>query len=76
MNEEFKTYNDKQPSDDKAICNLPAQTIDSKLKAGWRLMFWSGAYFDEDNLKIRGDKFKDAPIFFATVEQINTKDMK
>lgn len=44
----------------------------SKQKAGWRLMFWSGADFEEDDLKIRGDKFKDASIFFTTVEQINT----
>jgi uncharacterized protein YdhG (YjbR/CyaY superfamily) len=103
MNEEIKVYNDKQTSDDKAICDLLAQTIDnelteaeskiwhahpvwfldgnpivgySKQKAGWRLMFWSGADFEEDNLKIRGDKFKDASIFFTTVEQINTKDLK
>ena len=48
----------------------------SKQKAGWRLMFWSGADFEEDNLKIRGDKFKDASIFITTLEQINTKDLK
>jgi len=48
----------------------------SKQKAGWRLMFWSGADFEEDNLKIRGDKFKDASVFFTAVEQINTKDLK
>jgi len=48
----------------------------SKQKAGWRLMFWSGADFEEDNLNIRGEKFKDASIFFKTAEQINTKDIK
>ena len=48
----------------------------SKQKAGWRLMFWSGFDFEEDNLKIKGDKFKDASVFFTTVEQINTKDLK
>ena len=31
MNGEIKTYNDKQTSDDKAICNLLSQTIDKEL---------------------------------------------
>ncbi len=48
----------------------------SKQKAGWRLMFWSGADFEEENLSVRGEKFKDASIFYTTVEQINTKDLK
>jgi hypothetical protein len=48
----------------------------SRQKAGMRLMFWSGADFDEDNLKIRGDKFKDASVFFTTIEEINTADLK
>jgi len=48
----------------------------SKQKAGWRLMFWSGADFEEDDLKIRGKKFKDASIFYTTVEQINIKDLQ
>lgn len=47
----------------------------SKQKAGWRLLFWSGADFDEDNLNIKGMKFKDASIFFSTVEQINIIDL-
>lgn len=47
----------------------------SKQKAGWRLLFWSGADFEEDNLNIKGAKFKDASIFFITVEQINTIDL-
>lgn len=48
----------------------------SKQKAGLRLMFWSGAGFDEDNLNIRGGKFKDASVFYTSVEQINVKDLK
>ena len=48
----------------------------SKQKAGWRLMFWSGAGFEEDHLNIRGAKFKDASIFYTTVEQINTRALK
>jgi hypothetical protein len=47
----------------------------SKQKAGWRLMFWSGADFEEEDLIVRGTKFKDASIFFTAVEQINTKDL-
>ncbi len=102
MNEEIKAYNECQTSDDKAICDLLAQTINaelteaqskiwhahpvwfldgnpivgySKQKAGTRLMFWSGADFEEDNLKIRGAKFKDASIFFTTAEQINIQEV-
>lgn len=48
----------------------------SKQKAGIRLMFWSGADFDEDDLKIRGAKFKDASILYTSAEQINTTDLK
>ncbi len=103
MNEDIIAYNDKQSSDDIAICKSLAQTIDNELtqadskiwhahpvwfldgnpivgygkqKAGWRLMFWSGADFEESNLKTRGDKFKDASIFYTAVEQINVKDLK
>lgn len=47
----------------------------SKQKAGWRLMFWSGADFEEPALNIKGNKFKDASIFFTAVEQINTIDL-
>lgn len=47
----------------------------SKQKAGLRLMFWSGADFKEEKLNIRGEKFKDASIFYTAVEQINTKDL-
>jgi Domain of unknown function (DU1801) len=103
MNENIKIYNDKQTSDDLAICNLLSLTIDnelteaeskiwhahpvwflagnpivgySKQKAGWRLLFWSGADFEEDKLSIRGKKFKDASILYNTVEQINTNELK
>ena len=48
----------------------------SKQKAGIRLMFWSGADFEEDELDIRAGKFKDASITFTDVEQINLKDLK
>ena len=39
-------------------------------------MFWSGADFDEEKLNVAGRKFKDASIFYSTVEQINAKDLK
>lgn len=48
----------------------------SKQKPGWRLMFWSGASFEEEKLNVPGKKFKDASIFYTAVEQINTKDLK
>ena len=47
----------------------------SKQKAGWRLMFWSGASFEEEKLNVVGKKFKDASIFYTSVEEINTKDL-
>jgi hypothetical protein len=48
----------------------------SKLKAGIRLMFWSGADFDEDDLKPGTGKFKDASIIYTSVDQINASDLK
>lgn len=48
----------------------------SKQKAGWRLMFWSGADFEEDGLAVKAKKFKDASIFYNTVEEINIKELK
>ena len=43
----------------------------SKQKKGLRLMFWSGAGFDEKDLNVRGPKFKDASIFYNSVSEIN-----
>ena len=48
----------------------------SKQKAGVRLMFWSGAGFEEDDLNVKGKKFKDASIFYNNVSEITTKDVK
>lgn len=44
----------------------------SKQKHGIRLMFWNGQDFDEPDLTIRGEKFKDASIFYTDVSQIDT----
>lgn len=48
----------------------------SKQKAGIRLMFWSGASFDEDKLEPGTGKFKDASIIFTHPSQIKLADMK
>lgn len=103
MHAEIQTYNNRQTTVDKEICDLLATTIDSELteaeskiwhahpvwfldgnpivgyskqKAGLRLMFGSGASFEEEKLNVIGKKFKDASIFYTTDEQINTKDLK
>ncbi len=47
----------------------------SKLKAGIRLMFWSGASFDEEKLRPGTGKFKDASIVFENVNQIKSDDL-
>ena len=39
-------------------------------------MFWSGASFEEGQLKTGSGKFKDASILYNTVDQINEKDLK
>lgn len=48
----------------------------SKQKKGIRLMFWSGADFEEDILTERGKKFKDASIFYQTLEEVVIDDIK
>jgi Domain of unknown function (DU1801) len=47
----------------------------SKQKKGIRLMFWSGADFEEENLNVRGKKFKDASIFYTNVYEIKSEDL-
>jgi Domain of unknown function (DU1801) len=48
----------------------------SKLKAGIRLLFWSGASFDEEALQPGTGKFKDASITYTAEEEIKLKDLK
>lgn len=48
----------------------------SKQKKGIRLMFWSGADFEEAGLNVKGTKFKDASVFYNTVNEVNTEDLK
>ena len=47
----------------------------SKQKKGIRLMFWSGADFEETNLNVKGEKFKDASIFYNQISEIDTNDL-
>ncbi|TKB98778.1 DUF1801 domain-containing protein [Pedobacter cryophilus] len=48
----------------------------SKQKAGVRLMFWSGADFEEEGLNVRGKKFKDASVFYNHVNEVKDDDLK
>lgn len=48
----------------------------SKLKAGIRLMFWSGASFDEAALRPGTGKFRDASIVYTDPEQIDRTDLR
>ena len=48
----------------------------SKLKDCIRLMFWSGADFDESDLKPGTGKYKDASVRYTNVEQVDVKDLK
>lgn len=43
----------------------------SKQKRGIRLMFWSGADFEEEGLNEVGKKFKDASVFYLDISQVN-----
>ena len=47
----------------------------SKLKAGIRLMFWSGADFEEDRLRPGTGKFKDASITYTSVDEVRTTEL-
>ena len=43
----------------------------SRQKRGLRLMFWSGADFDEPVLNVVGQKFKDASVFLNDVGDVD-----
>ncbi len=75
-------YNGLPDSESKIWHGHPVWFLDenpivgySKQKKGLRLMFWSGASFEEEKLDIRGEKFKDASIFYTSVEEIHTEDI-
>ena len=48
----------------------------SKQKAGVKLMFWSGADFEENGLNVVGQKFKDAGVFYTQVSDIDAIAIK
>jgi hypothetical protein len=48
----------------------------SRQKAGIRLMFWSGADFDEPGLDVVGGKFKDASRFYTDAAEIKASVLK
>lgn len=48
----------------------------SKLKSGVRLMFWSGADFDEPGLEPGTGKFKDASVTYTSTAQIHIDDIQ
>ena len=48
----------------------------SRQKPGIRLMFWSGASFEEDGLNVPPKKFKDASVFYNDVSDVDTKALK
>lgn len=45
----------------------------SRQKGGIRLMFWSGADFEEEDLNVRGEKFRDASIFYSDLNAVDTE---
>ena len=45
-------------------------------KAGVRLMFWSGADFDEPGLIVRAGKFKDASVFYNSLTEIDEENLR
>jgi uncharacterized protein YdhG (YjbR/CyaY superfamily) len=48
----------------------------SKQKPGIRLMFWSGADFEEAGLNVVGKKFKDASVFYNEVSEVKKSDLR
>jgi hypothetical protein len=45
-------------------------------KGGVRLMFWSGADFDEPELQPGTGKFKDASVFYNSLDEIDSHKIK
>ncbi|MBK8370069.1 MAG: DUF1801 domain-containing protein [Saprospiraceae bacterium] len=48
----------------------------SKQKKGVRLMFWSGADFEEMALLASTGKFRDASVFYNNISEIDKDDLK
>lgn len=48
----------------------------STQKAGVRLMFWSGAGFNEPKLNVVGQRFKDASVFYSEPSAIEIAPLR
>jgi hypothetical protein len=48
----------------------------SQQKPGIRLMFWSGADFEEPGLNVIGKKFKDGSVFYGEVSEVKKSDLR
>ncbi|MFO0909533.1 MAG: DUF1801 domain-containing protein [Isosphaeraceae bacterium] len=48
----------------------------SKQKRGIRLMFWSGASFEEPGLTEVGKKFQDASVFFQDASEVKKTELR
>lgn len=48
----------------------------STQKAGVRLMFWSGASFDEPKLNVLGKRFKDASAFYSGASTVEVAPLR
>ncbi len=48
----------------------------SKLKAGIRLMFWSGMGFGEERLQQGTGKFMDASVIFSALDQVDVGELE
>ena len=76
-------YQELPEADDKVWHRHPVWFLDdnpivgySKLKAGIRLMFWSGASFDEEGLMPGTGKFKDASKLYTSTDQIELEEIR
>ena len=48
----------------------------SRQKPGIRLMFWSGADFEEPGLNVVGKNFKDASVFYNEASEIDQTELR
>jgi hypothetical protein len=79
----IEIMNELQEAESKIWHSHPVWFIDgnpivgySKQRRGVRLMFWSGADFDDRDLNVRGKSFKDASIFYSNCNEINTDSLR
>ncbi len=85
MNLDIQAYNNSQSAEaENKIWNAhPVQFLEenpvvgySKQRKGIRLLFWSGKSFEETKLNVLGAKFQDTSIFYNSVKEIDSIDLK